>query len=93
MWREKNRDHPNYRRMDYVYRQHHMRFKAYVARDGFVCQSCGGAGGWVETICELGGPWMDCGWCEGTGKVSRWLRGLWLREMKRERQSRLAATV
>lgn len=60
--------------------RHHDRFKARVEREGLTCQDCRGAGGYEETISwELGGPWMTCGWCEGTGKVTRWLRGFWLK--------------
>jgi len=86
MWRERNREHPNYRRLDYVYGQHHARYTRYVEAHGLPCQACGTAGGWVDVICELGGPWEPCGWCEGTGRVTRWLRGLYLRTMKAERQ-------
>jgi hypothetical protein len=34
------------------------------------------------------GPADPCGWCETTGKTTRWLRGLWLRTMREEKRSR-----
>lgn len=90
MWRERNHERPNYRRMDYVSSQHHQRYKRYVEAHGLWCQACGGAGGEVDVILDDGtGPWESCGWCEGTGKVTRWLRGLYLRVMKAEKAARL----
>lgn len=95
MWIERNVEHPNYRRIDYVYRQHHARFARYVDAHGLVCQDCGGRGGERDVILDDGtGPWESCGWCEGTGRVTRWLRALWLRckhEEKRKRE--VARTV
>ena len=76
----------DYARLDYRNRQHRARFKRRVEADGLPCQDCGGAGGYTETIDPwLGGPWVPCGWCEGTGLVTRWLRGLYLRVMKAEK--------
>lgn len=70
----------DYARLDYHWQQHHARFAARVERDGLLCQECGGAGGEVDVILDDGtGPWEPCGYCEGTGRVTRWLRGLWLR--------------
>jgi len=70
----------DYPRLDYYRRRHRERFAALVEKEGLLCQECGGAGEYHEIISsELGGPWYDCGWCEGTGKVTRWLRGQWLR--------------
>ena len=90
MWVERNREHPNYRRMDYVWAQHHQRFREYVERHGLPCQSCNGRGGWVDVILEGKGPWEPCGWCEGTGLVTRWLRGLYLRTMREEKREKRA---
>jgi len=79
----------DYIRGAYVYRQHHARYVRYVEAHGLWCQSCGGAGGEVDVIHDDGtGPWEPCGWCEGTGKVTRWVRGLWLRTMRDERRQR-----
>lgn len=75
----------DYARMDVERRRHHARFVARVKREGLVCQDCGGMGGCVEPIDRwLGGPWAPCGWCEGTGRVTRWLRGRWLRCRRQE---------
>ena len=90
-WRERNVEHPNYRRMDYAYRQHHERFRRYVEAHGLVCQDCGGAGGEVDVLFDGMGPWDPCGWCEGTGKVTRWLRGRYLRMKRDEKRDREAA--
>jgi hypothetical protein len=86
MWQERNQEHPNYARMDYVYQQHHARFKRYVEAHGLTCQACGGRGGDYYT--PYSEPPEPCGWCETTGLVTRWLRGLWLSEMRREKQAR-----
>ena len=93
MWVERNSEHPNYARISYVFRQHHERFRRHVEAKGLPCQACHAAGGETEVICDGQGPWYPCGWCEGTGMVTRWLRGLYLRTMreeKREKRRRLA---
>lgn len=88
MWRERNHEHPNYARIDYVWYRHHERFVVRAEREGLACQACGGRGGEVDVIDpEIGGPWEPCGWCEGTGFVTRWLRGLWLRAMQKEKRN------
>lgn len=73
------------RRLSYQ-RRHHERYVKRIECEGLVCQDCGGAGGYKEVILDDGsGPWFECGWCEGTGKVTRWLRGLWLRCKREEK--------
>ena len=55
-----------------------------------ICQDCGGSGGEIEVVCDDGtGPWYDCGWCNGTGYMTPWERGMWLR-MKREQKQEMA---
>jgi hypothetical protein len=88
-WRERNVEHPNYPRMHYAWREHHARFVAHVEAHGLPCQDCGTRGGYVEVVCEGQGPWYDCDWCEGTGLMTRWLRGLWLRFKRDEARRRL----
>ena len=62
---------------------HHFRFKRRAEKEGLLCQECGGMGGATEPILDDGsGPWEQCGWCEGTGFVTRWRRGEWLRYKK-----------
>ena len=87
-WRERNQTRPNYARVSYVWRQHHRRFIAYVEAHGLPCQECGGRGGYEEVICEGRGPWYECGFCLGTGKTTRWLRGAWLRMRRIEKRLR-----
>ena len=85
---ESSEQRPNYARLDYVFRQHRARFRRYVEAHGLPCQDCGGAGGYKETIDPwLGGPWYECGFCYGTGKTTRWLRGQWLRWKRDEKRS------
>ena len=82
--------HFDYRRFDVYNRRHHERFvrRVKTTSDSLLCQDCMGAGGAMEPILDDGsGPWYDCGWCEGTGFVTRWIRGLWLRTMRREKQN------
>lgn len=82
---------PDYPRLYYYEREHHRRFVAYVEQHGLPCQGCGGMGGETYVILDDGtGPWEPCGWCEGTGKVTRWLRGLFLRYMREEKRKRNA---
>ena len=74
-----------YAQYDDRWRRHTARFARYVEAQipRLMCQECGGAGGWTEPVMDDGsGPWSQCGWCEGTGYVTRWLRGAWLREQK-----------
>jgi hypothetical protein len=73
-WREYWRD-------SYYIRRHHERFVRYVEAmpRKLICQDCGGAGGEIEVVLDFGeGPWEECGWCEGTGLVTPFLRGMWL---------------
>ena len=82
----------DYRRSDYVRREHHRRYTAYVETHGLTCQECRGAGGEIDVITDEGqGPWEPCDWCEGTGLVTRWIRGAWLR-WKAEQRWRSAST-
>ena len=65
--------------------EHYKRYKLYIqkANPKLICQACGGAGGEEEPVLDTGeGPWLDCGWCEGTGYVTRWTRGAWLKYRK-----------
>ena len=75
----------NYARWNYVYRQHHERYTRYVEAHGLPCQACGGLG-YQGRYSSYYDPPEPCGWCETTGKVTRWLRGLWLRTMREEKQ-------
>jgi hypothetical protein len=85
-------DSPDYARLSCQRRQHHRRYVAYVERCGLPCQECGGMGGYTEVIDrELGGPWYDCGFCEGTGRTTRHLRGLWLRWKQAEAKAKRRA--
>lgn len=70
---------PDYPRLAYRQAAHHIRFVRYVAKHGMACQNCSARGGEVDPVTDEGyGPWIECGWCEGTGKTTPWLRGVWL---------------
>lgn len=70
----------DYARLTWYSQRHHLRYATYVERAGLPCQACHAMGGAIEPILDYGqGPWEECGWCEGTGKVTRWIRGAWLR--------------
>ncbi len=82
-----------YAREIYRRAQHHRRFAAYVEAHGLACQECGGHGGWTNEVMWGQGPWEECFFCEGTGRTTRWLRGVWLRwkrSMKRTVSGRLS---
>ena len=75
----------DYPRLTYEAQQHHKRFVRRVTTtdDSMLCQDCCGYGGYIEVVLDDGsGPWLECYWCEGTGKTTKWLRGLWLRYKK-----------
>ena len=75
----------------YYSHQHFLRFEKYVEREGLTCQDCGGMGGEVEDILGYGqGPWYECGWCLGTGRVTRWLRGQWLKYKREDAREKRA---
>lgn len=77
----------DYARLTFVEQQHAVRYRRYVEAHGLVCQACGGRGGSVEDrICDFGGPRVPCGYCEGTGRMTRWMRGRWLRWRREERR-------
>ena len=70
----------DYGRLIWGYSSHFVRWKRRVKQFDLPCQECGGSGGEVEPVLDYGeGPWIVCGWCEGTGGLDPWRRGLWLR--------------
>lgn len=72
----------DYARLGYRYLSHHKRLARHVAAmpKKLVCQDCGGFGGEVIPVLDYGqGPFETCGYCEGLGYVTRWMRGVWLR--------------
>ena len=78
----------DYARVDYLRNCHWKRYSRHVDIHGLVCQECGGDGGEIEPVLDYGqGPWISCGFCEGTGLVTRWMRGQWLR-WKKEAKAR-----
>ena len=77
----------DYWRDSYRYQAHNKRYLAYVETHGLPCQACGGMGGDYYTAWSE--PPETCSWCEGTGKVTRWLRGVYLRFMRDEKRKRL----
>ena len=77
----------NWAKHDNDYRRHHVRWRARVEKIGIVCPECHGRKGWIEIVDPyLGGPWYDCGLCEGVGKVDgrRWSE--WMHYRKKEKQ-------
>lgn len=85
----------DYARLRHQYARHHERYARHVEKHGLMCQDCGGIGSYVADSFDFGdaesGAIMfdrreECGWCEGTGKVTRHTRGLWLRIMKQEKR-------
>ena len=78
----------DYKRMDYYWAKHHERYKNRVSNGNLTCQECRGDGGWKETILDDGsGPWFGCGYCEGTGRITPWLRGMWLKFKRQEKRN------
>lgn len=84
----------DYGRWGYELRARQVRYERFVEikGNGFTCQECKGRGGWVEPVLDFGqGPWSDCGFCFGTGLVTRWVRGQWLRWKAKEKARKQAA--
>lgn len=51
------------------------------------CPECGGSGGYTEAVIDYGqGPFISCGWCDGTGEMTPEQRGEWLRWKKWEKR-------
>lgn len=80
----------DYAKLDYKDRAHHERYRNHVIAHGFICQECGGMGDYVEDMISYGEGcvplYYPCGFCEGTGLVTRWMRGQWLRWKKQEKR-------
>lgn len=77
----------NYVKLDSDHRRHHQRWKRRVESrvPRLVCQECRGSGGEVDVVLDYGqGPFIECGWCEGTGLVDSHRRSEWLRMRKEE---------
>ena len=64
--------------------QHHKRYKRFVADMSYklICQECGGAGDLEDDYIAGYALYVGCGWCEGTGYQTPWMRGDWLRYKK-----------
>lgn len=77
-----------YAQLNWKMFQHHERFVRFVnaMAHPLVCQECGGGGGETEVILDDGtGPWMGCGFCEGTGLMTPHMRGQWLLWKKQDK--------
>jgi len=66
---------------------HHARYKRFVEsmKRKLVCQDCGGEGQHWEDAVDYYNIYVPCGWCEGTGYVTPWIRGAWLAMKRAER--------
>lgn len=78
-----------YRQLDYQREKHHRRYKEFVNRmpRQLTCQECGGSGSVVIDRIDWYDIYGSCGWCEGTGLLTPWYRGQWLRIKKEERKA------
>lgn len=72
-----------YRKANEQWRDHHQRFVRRARATSLLCQECGGRGDWHEDTIAGYALRVACEWCEGTGRMLPWHRGLWLR-LKRE---------
>jgi hypothetical protein len=89
------RDSWNCARWMWYRAHHHARLERYInaQRPRLSCQECGGMGGDYEPILFYGpggGPWEECGFCEGLGFVTPWIRGLWLKWKRDEKRRKVA---
>jgi hypothetical protein len=85
----------NYVKLTYKISHSYKRYKRYVKKHGLICQDCGGTGEYIEEYLpysEWTVPYYkECGWCQGTGKVTKWIRGKWLRMKKEEKRSKICS--
>ena len=82
-------DFPDYAKLNWMYQQHHERFKKFISVHGLLCQECRGRGGYVIPVLDDGmGPFEPCGWCESTGYVTPHTKGLWLQWKRTEKHYR-----
>lgn len=82
----------DYAKAAWKYRAHHVRYERFVNSLKLICQECGGSGGEVDVVLDDGtGPWEECGMCEGTGYLSPWMRGYWLRWRREEKLAKRSA--
>ena len=78
-------DKCDYFKWCYYSRRHRRRYINRVenTNDSLPCQDCRGSGGYTEPVLDDGsGPFYECGWCYGTLKTTKWVRGAWLRYRK-----------
>lgn len=77
----------NYAKLDYYRSHHHERFKTFVEAQGLHCQACCGYGGHTMDVYFGSGPFEECYFCEGTGKTTPHLLGLYLNMKKRDQRA------
>jgi hypothetical protein len=79
----------DYAKLGWKWHHHRIRYERFVKsrKHQLPCLACRGAGGEYNIIDpEIGGPWEECGWCEGTGLMSPHRRGAYLTECKRAKR-------
>ena len=71
------------------------RYTKRVKDSRLICQECGGSGMVTEDQIDFGDDWCGpimfpmyapCDWCKGTGKLTPWLRGQWLKYKREEKR-------
>jgi len=79
----------NYAKADYKWRSHIKRYKKYVENmpKKLICQECGGSGKVIDDYVEWYPIYLHCGWCNGTGLLTPWLRGQWLKYKREEKRN------
>ena len=78
---------PNYTKMDYAYTQHVRRYRRRVEAQPrkIVCQECRGCGELFEDRILGHDLTITCGVCCGTGLLTPWMRGQWLKWKRQEK--------
>ena len=78
-----------YAQLDWKYRHHHERLKRYIAAmpKKLLCQECKGSGSFEIDRIDFHSILGNCGWCEGIGYVTPWIRGMWLRFKREEKKA------
>lgn len=78
-----------YAQTTWLWKYHHQRRKRFLDSlpKNLVCQECGGSGGEVVPVTDEGqGPFEECGFCEGDGRMTPHERSFWLLRKRQEKQ-------
>jgi len=77
----------NYTKLTYQMTSSYQRYKRRVEAmpRKLYCQECRGSGEHFEDRIAEHDLMSSCGWCQGTGLLTPWMRGQWLKEKRNDK--------